>query len=205
MGAAVSLTVLLCIPASRNYVLCSVGRMIVFHQHLPSSADVIVVAIDVDGAGTLEAADLAHRGLASRVAVFNDPPSSVDREFLRRGLPYEDRGAVSVRQLKMLGVKNVTVIPRGTTGSNQEGEILPEWCEEQHYHSVVLVTSGDHSRRLGRIMRRAARGHDITITLDISPYADFRLDSWWKTRTSIREFSFELQKLVLDVIRHPFS
>jgi hypothetical protein len=60
MGAAVSLTVLLCIPASRHYVLCSVGRMIVFHQHPPPSADVIVVAIDVDGAGTLEAADFGE-------------------------------------------------------------------------------------------------------------------------------------------------
>jgi hypothetical protein len=78
----------LSVPLSRAYVLRLIGRLIFVQQPLPVSADVIVVAIDVDGAGTLEAADLVHRRLASRVAVFNDPPSAVDREFLRRGLPY---------------------------------------------------------------------------------------------------------------------
>lgn len=190
---------------SRDYLLRSIGRLIVLQQPLPTSADIIVVAIDVDGAGTLEAADLVHRGLSTRVAVFNDPPTAVDREFLRRGLPYHDWGAISTRQLQMLGVQNVVLIPRSASGSQQEGEILPQWCEEQHYHSVVLVTSGDHSRRLARIMRRSLRTRQINVIIDISPYADFNLDSWWKTRAGVREGIFELQKLMLDVLRHPLG
>ena len=183
----------------------SIGRLIAIQQPLPKSADIIVVAIDADGAGTLEAANLVHRGVSSRVAVFTDPPTAVDREFLRRGLPYHDQGAISIHQLQMLGVDNVVLIPRGASGSQQEGEILPQWCDEQHYHSVVLVTSGDHSRRLSRIMRRSLRGHQTTVTIDSSPYADFNLDSWWETRAGVREGIFELQKLIFDVIRHPMS
>jgi hypothetical protein len=190
---------------SRNYALRSIGRLIAIQQPLPKSADIIVVAIDADGAGTLEAANLVHRGVSSRVAVFTDPPTAVDREFLRRGLPYHDQGAISIHQLQMLGVDNVVLIPRGASGSQQEGEILPQWCDEQHYHSVVLVTSGDHSRRLSRIMRRSLRGHQTTVTIDSSPYADFNLDSWWETRAGVREGIFELQKLIFDVIRHPMS
>jgi hypothetical protein len=58
--------------------------------------DTIVVAVDADGAGILEAADLVHQGIASRVAVFADPPDATDREFLRRGVRYHDEAAFSV-------------------------------------------------------------------------------------------------------------
>jgi hypothetical protein len=148
---------------------------------------------------------LVHQGIATKVAVFNDPPTSVDREFLRRGLPYEDRGAVSSRQLYSLGIENVEQIPRSTTGSEQEGNILPTWCEEQGYHSVVLVTSSDHSRRMSRILRRSLRGHRITVSVKPSRYSEFDPDDWWRTREGARTGVFELEKLILDVVRHPFS
>ena len=174
-------------------------------QQPVATADIIVVAIDADGAGALEAADLVHHGVSTQVAVFDDPPSSVDREFLRRGLPYEDRAAISTRQLHSLGVQNVEQIPRNTSGSEQEGDILPTWCEKQGYHSVVLVTSSDHSRRLSRILRRSLRGHQISITVQNSPYSVFNPDAWWNTRAGVRDGIFELEKLLLDVVRHPFS
>jgi hypothetical protein len=180
------------------------GRLIVIRQSV-ARADIIVVAIDADGAGTLEAADLFHHGVSTQVAVFDDPPSSVDREFLRRGLSYEDRGAISTRQLHSLGVQNVEQIPRKSSGSEQEGDILPTWCEKQGYHSAVLVTSSDHSRRLNRILRRSLRGRQINITVQDSPYSEFNPDDWWKTHEGIRTGVVELEKLLLDVVRHPFS
>jgi hypothetical protein len=206
----ISATLLLCIlavcvPVSRRYILRSAGRLIVADQPLVRSADIIVVAIDADGEGTLEAADLVHRGVSNRVAVFDDPPTSVDREFLRRGLPYEDRAAISTRQLRSLGVENVDQIPRSTSGSQQEGEILPGWCDTFGYHSVVLVTSSDHSRRLSRILRRSLRTHQIRITIHSSPYSEFSPDTWWKSRGGVRAGIIELEKLLVDVIGHPFS
>jgi len=193
-----------CVPGSRRYILRSAGRLIVADQPSVESADIIVVAIDADGAGTLEVADLVHRGVSDRVAVFDDPPSSVDREFIRRGLPYEDRAAISTRQLQSLGIRNIEQIPRGVSGSEQEGEILPCWCDRHGYHSVVLVTLSDHSRRLNRILRRSLRDHQINITVQSSLYSEFNPDTWWKTRGGVRDGIVEGEKLLLDVIRHPF-
>jgi len=168
-------------------------------------ADIIVVAIDADGAGALEAADLVHRGVSAKVAVFGDPPSEVDREFLRRGVPYEDRAAVTTRELHSLGVQNIEQIPRKTSGSEQEGDILPIWSEQHGYRTVILVTSSDHSRRLNRIIRRSLHGCQIRVIVQNSPYSEFDPDSWWRNREGVRKGVVELQKLVLDILRHPFS
>lgn len=192
-------------PVSRTHVLRFVGHLLVTNQRSLAPVDIVVVAIDADGAGTLEAADLVHQGVSTRVAVFSDPPSPIDREFLRRGLPYEDRAAISTLQLQMLGVHNIEQIRRSTSGSEQEGEILPAWCDKEGYHSVVLITSADHSRRLSRIFRRSLRNHQLMVSIESSPYSQFNPDTWWKSRAGVRNGIIEFEKLLLDIIRHPFS
>ncbi|MFP5228688.1 MAG: hypothetical protein ACLGXA_13785 [Acidobacteriota bacterium] len=193
------------LPVTRNAALRAAARLLVTPQRSVHSADVIVVAIDAQGAGTLEAADLVHEGIASRVAVFDDPPTASDREFIRRGLPYDDRAAISVTQLHLLGVPNVERVPRYTSGSEQEGLLLPGWCIQRGYRSLVLVTSTDHSRRLARIMRRATRDRGITVVVLASRYSNFDPDRWWTTRYGARTEIIEFEKLLLDVVRHPFS
>ena len=112
--AALALVVLaiLAIRPLRVAVLRAAGWALVVKDEPVVPADVIVISIDSDGAGALEAADLVHSGVAKRVAVFQDPPSGEDFEFIRRGLPYEDAGARQIHQLKMLGVTDVTQISR---------------------------------------------------------------------------------------------
>ena len=73
-------------------ILRAAGWALVVNEPI-EPADIIVVATDAGSAGVLEAADLVHSGVAMRVAVFADPPDVIDREFIRRGIAYEDRAA----------------------------------------------------------------------------------------------------------------
>ncbi len=75
----------------REPVLRAAGWALVVNEPI-APADIIVLSIDSGGAGALEAADLVQSGISKRVAVFHDPPSGEDYEFIRRGLPYEDEG-----------------------------------------------------------------------------------------------------------------
>jgi len=201
---AVIVAVALAVPASRVALLRAAGRALVSEDPL-EPVDAIVVAVDADGAGVLEAADLVHQGISTRVAVFEDPPDATDRELLRRGAQYHDQAAESIKQLKSLGIDSVEVIPRGVGGTSDEGAILPSWCSTKGYRALILVSTTDHSRRTRRILHRASEASGLKILVRASPYSDFDYDDWWASRSGIRIELIESQKLLFDVVRHPFS
>jgi hypothetical protein len=192
------------VPPTRESLLRAAGWVLLVNEPV-QLADIIVVATDADGPGVLEAADLVRHGIATRVAVFADPPGRVDREFIRRGVPYEDEAARLTRQLRSLGVTAIEQIPRADAGTQGEGDVLPGWCDQHQFRSVVVVTTADHSRRLRRVLRRAMRGHPTRVTVRPTPYSEFDPDRWWESRGGIRTEIIELQKLLLDIARHPLS
>ena len=192
------------IPTLRRPILRAAGWALVVDDPIGPS-DVIVVAVDAEGAGVLEAADLVHAGIATGVGIYADPVSPADHEFIRRGILYEDTAARSARQLRSLGVTTVEHIPGTVTGTEAEGRILLEWCARRQYRSVVVVSNTDHSRRLRRVFRRATRGHGLNVSVRSARYSTFDPDRWWETRGGIRTEIVEFQKLLLDVARHPIS
>jgi len=192
------------VPAVRRSILRSAGWALVVNERV-EPADVIVVAVDADGAGVLEAVDLVHSGVATRVAVFADLQDALDREFIRRGIPYEDAAARSVRYLRALGVDTVDRIPRYIGGAGDEGPVLADWCAQHRFRSVVVVSTSDHSRRLHRVLHRSMKGHQTRVTICTARYSEFDPDRWWKTRGGIRTEVEELEKLLFDFVRHPIS
>ncbi len=187
----------------RDPILRSAGWALVVNEPI-ASADIIVLSLDSGGAGALEAADLVRSGISERVAVFMDPPDGVDHEFIRRGLPYEDAGARQVRELRELGVKDVVQISR-VDGTEDEGRVLPAWSDENHFRSMVVVATKDHSRRMRRVLDRVMKGHPTRVMVQPARYSIFDPNRWWETRDGVRTGIVELQKLLLDVVLHPTS
>jgi hypothetical protein len=189
----------------REPVLRAAGWALVINEPV-ASADIIVLSLDSGGAGSLEAADLVQSGISKRVAVFMDPAGLEDREFIRRGLHYEDAGANQIRQLRSLGVTDVVRIPAIEGASTEgEGQALPAWCDEHQLQSVVFVANKDHSRRVRRVLDRVMKGHSTRVTVQSARYSNFDPDRWWETRRGISAEIVGLQKLLLDVVLHPMS
>src|SRR5262252_1840730 len=130
------------VPFVKEPVLRTAGWALVVNEPV-APADIIVVSLDSGGAGALEAADLVQSGIATRVAVFTDRPSGEDHEFIRRGIPYEDAGARQIRQLRWLGVTDIVQIPGADFGTNGEGQMLPPWCDQHQFRSLVFVAARD--------------------------------------------------------------
>ncbi len=192
------------VPTIREPMLRAAGRALVFDESV-EPADLVVIPVDAGGSGVLEAADLVRRGVAGRVAVFADPPDAVAREFDRRGVPYEDEAARAVRQLRLLGVRAIEPTPRAVEGTEDVGAVLPDWCAQRQFRSIVVVSTPDHSRRLHRVVRRAMRDRPTRVRIRVARHSGFDPDRWWETRAGVRTAIIEWQKLLLDVLRHPLS
>lgn len=192
------------IPGTRQALLRAAGRALVSQDSL-QRADVIVISVDADGAGVLAAADLVRAGVATRVALFPDPPDAIDREFTRRGVPYNNLAATSTIQLHALGINSVELIPWTVTGTTDEGEVLKLWCAQEHFRTLLFVSTTDHSRRSRRLLGRALRASGTQVVVRYSPYSEFDPDNWWLTRRGVRIQVVEFQKLLVDVLRHPTS
>ena len=192
------------VPAIRHSILRAAGCTLIVNDQF-ESAEIIVVSGESAGAGDLEASDLVHAGVATRVAVFTYERDAVVQEFTRRGVQYPDKTARYVAELKSLGIVDVEQIPTYITGTEDEGPALARWCDEQRVHSVVVVGTRDHSRRLRRVFRRSMKGHQATVAVCASRYSLFDPDRWWDSRGGIRTELIELEKLMLDIVRHPIS
>jgi hypothetical protein len=200
----VLLVVVLLGTAIRRPILRAIGWALVVNERV-EAADVIVLASDADFGGMLDATDLVNSGVATRVAVFADPPDTVDREFIRRGIPYEDAAARCVRLFRALGVDTVEQIPKNVPGTEDIGRVFPDWCDQQRFRSIVVVSTPDHSRRLSRVLHRSMKGHQTRVTVRSAHYSVFDPDRWWESHDGIRTEVEEFEKLLLDIVRHPFS
>lgn len=109
-------------------------------------ADIIVIAIDAGPAGVLEATDLVHGGFAMRVAVFAESADPLQQEFARRGIPPSNQVARSIRLLNALGVTATEQTSPTPNGTEEEAQILPRWCDQNGFRTIIFVSTPDHSR-----------------------------------------------------------
>ena len=189
--------------SARTTILTTLGHGLVVDERI-ETADVIVVASDTDGAGTLEAADLIHQGVASRVAIFSDPPDGIDAEFNRRGIPWKSG----------CPIHSGATIPwryrdrKDSSNSGRNRGRRPRACLTgaicTNVKSIVVVSSRDHSRRLSRVLRRAMKGHSTRVMNRAARYSQFDPDHWWESRGGVRTTIIEYQKLFLDLGTAPF-
>jgi hypothetical protein len=192
-----------CFPSVREQVLRAAGWALVLSEPA-APADIIVLSAESAGAGMLEAADLVQSGIATRVAVFADPPNGEDHEFIRRGLPYGDSAASQIR-LRGLDVTDVVQIPRTDVGSESEGQVLSPRRDQHQFRSIVFVAARDHSRRLRRVLDRVMKGHPTRVMVRSARCSRFDPDRWWETRDGVRTEIVELEKLLFEAILHPMS
>jgi uncharacterized SAM-binding protein YcdF (DUF218 family) len=190
------------VPAWRHSLLRTVGWTLVA-QDAPAKADIIVVSSDSLSAGMLEAADLVKAGFASRVAIFDRRDTVLQQELARRGAPRYDPKGFLIQVLRSQGVSDIVVLPE-VVGTVDEGRVLQQWCAANSVHSLLFISVTDHSRRTRRVLDRALGGHGVTVMVRYARWSQFDPDSWWQSRYGQRVQIMESEKLLVDILRHPF-
>jgi hypothetical protein len=191
------------VPVLRTSVLRAAGHALVA-EDAPAKADVIVISVDALSAGILEADDLVKAGYVTRVAIFARSQTPMQREFIRRGVQPLDLTAVSLRLLRSLGVTHIELIP-AVVGTVDEGKVLQHWCTANSIHSLMFISTPDHSRRTRRVLNRALDPQGVRVMVRYARFAEFNPDNWWLSRSGQRTEITESEKLLLDLLRYPFG
>jgi uncharacterized SAM-binding protein YcdF (DUF218 family) len=193
----------ICAIVFRGSLLRLAGSALVAEDPL-APADVVVVPQWAGTAGALEAVDLVKEGHAKRVAVLLAPSDAAQAELTRRGIHVESFQNWLMRVIAALGVP-VQNIPATANGTGAEGDLLHAWCRSNGIRSIIVVSSTDHSRRVRRVLRRTMTRQGIDVIVREARYSEFDPESWWMSRGGVRTEIVELEKLVLDLARHPFD
>ncbi|MBS0419105.1 MAG: hypothetical protein JSR66_15455 [Proteobacteria bacterium] len=201
-GVLLLLAAAAAVPSWRQGCLRSIGWLLVAQDEL-APVDLIVLSSDSLAAGALEAADLVKAGYAQRVAVFDRPQLPVQRELIRRGAPPYDPAAFLKLVLHSQGVSDIVDLP-SVSGTNDEGRVLRDWCSANSIHSVIFVSVRDHSRRTRRVLARTLGRENVRAIVRYTRWSEFDPDTWWHSRDGQRIEVQEGEKLLADILLHPF-
>lgn len=182
--------------------LRSLGSLLIVTDSV-QQANIAVMTSDAGLDGALELADLFADHTVPRVGVLAPDPTPADLEFTRRGIQLEDWAQI----LTKLGVpaSALVLIPAGEGGTTEGTAALAGWCFANGIHRVLVVTGSSHSRRVQRALRRSFQQRGPVVLVHTPRSDPFRPLDWWEDRTTLRLGLIELEKLLLDYLRHPLD
>ena len=150
----------------------------------------------------LEAVDLYNEGWAPRMLLMRQVADDGEVELRRRGVVYQREIDVQVDVLMRLGVPRSAIeILAEQDSTKDEADALRTVVVANHWSHVIVVTSKQHTRRAGLVMRRRlgeTGGHAI---MRASRYDRAEIDAWWQDRSTLRFTLFETQRLIAYWLR----
>jgi len=117
---------------------------------------------------TQRAAQLYREGRATRIVLTNDNQKSNWVSDEQRNITYQE---LAGRSLRRLGVPAAAIefLPEPVSSTYEETLLLRNYAEQHGYHSLLIVTSGYHSRRALWTLRQTFAKTNVAIGLDAVP------------------------------------
>lgn len=193
--------VLLVVGAARATILTSLGRAMTTSDPL-APADFAVLTPESGEGGEIEVSDLFHDHIVTRAVVLLPHPTIAAAELERRGARIHD-GPLDV--LVQLGVPQnaIVAVSAGEGGTTESTKALSAWCRGRGADRIIVIVSPTHARRYRRALARVWQGPGPLPAIRTTRFDEFRAETWWWTRGTLRNGLGELQKLLLDYVSHP--
>lgn len=145
---------------------------------------------------TARAAELYREGRAPVVLLTNDGQLSGWSNESQNNPTFAERAR---RELVRGGVPNesIEVLPRRVGSTHDEALLLKEYVDEHHLRSLLVVTSGYHSRRALWTFRRAFEGSGVAVGVaEVEPGLQTPTPgTWWFSPRGWRAVAGEYVKM----------
>lgn len=171
----------------------------------PARADALVV---LGGASTYReraeyAAHLFAGGFAPKVLLTDDGQRGGWSQAQQRN-PFFVERAAALLEAQGVPAERIETLPRQTASTYEEAVALREYAEARGLASLLVVTSGYHSRRALWALGRAFRGSSVRVVLAaVPPGAQTPARAfWWLSPNGWRTVALEYPKLVYYCLRY---
>jgi len=151
-------------------------------------ADVIHVLAGSRMDRQLEGALLYQEGYAPLILLTAEGTDSGESYLMARGVPPESGAAFARRQLLQFGIPASAFLmpPDIHDNTAQEAATLRRLAIAHEWKTVILVTSGYHTRRAGYAVERALRGTGVRLIVRPTRFDDSQPERWWASRSDVR-------------------
>jgi uncharacterized SAM-binding protein YcdF (DUF218 family) len=181
------------------------ARGLVVSAPLAGGADAVAVLSggEVYRERAEHAARLFREGRAPRVVLTNDAEPAGWSHERGRTMLFVERAQEALTRAGVPAAA-IEVVPGGVTSTHDEAAALAEYARGRGWQTLLVVTSGYHSRRARWTLRRAARERGLTVGLEPassgagspSPWG------WWASARGWRMVAGEYAKLVYYRLRY---
>lgn len=179
-----------------GYGLSRLGAFLVVEDPL-RHADAIIVLGGTMYERQLEAVDLFKDGLAPRIYLFREIADYGERVLIQKDIPYLRAVDVQIDAMVKLGVPREAIsILNEAANTASEARFVRQLVEEQHFSTIIVVTSKQHTRRARLVLSRRLADLGTTIVMRGSRYDLTDADHWWRDRPTVRFTMFEAQRLL---------
>jgi len=177
------------------FLLRGLGSWLVVQDPL-AKADAIFVLGGTRFERPLEAVELYKAGWAPRIALMRQVSDYGEVHLMQQGIPYPREVDAQVDVMVRLGVAHSAItIFNEANSTAEEADTLYEAATANHWSSVIIVTSKQHTRRARLVMTRRTAPIGLTVVTRYSRYDQADTDRWWTNRSVLRFTLFETQRL----------
>ena len=177
------------------FALRGLGSWLVVQDPL-AKADAIFVLGGTRFERPLEAVELYKAGWAPRIALMRQVSDYGEVHLMQQGIPYPREVDAQVDVMVRLGVpQSAITIFNEANSTAEEADTLYEAATANHWSSVIIVTSKQHTRRARLVMTRRTAPIGLTVVTRYSRYDQADTDRWWTNRSVLRFTLFETQRL----------
>lgn len=136
----------------------------------------------------LEAGFLYKEGYAPLIVLTREDLDDAEQRLETLGVRVESGAEITQRYLTQLGIPASAFLipPKLHDNTAQEAATLRELVVAHHWRTVILVTSGYHTRRSGYAFERALRGTGVRLIVRPTRFDDSQPTRWWRSRAEIR-------------------
>jgi uncharacterized SAM-binding protein YcdF (DUF218 family) len=178
------------------FLLRGLGSWLVVEDPL-QKADAIFVLGGTRFERPLEAVDLYKAGWAPRIGLMRQVSDYGEVHLMELGIPYPREVDAQVDVLVRLGVpREAITIFNEANSTAEEADTLFEAATANHWSSVIIVTSKQHTRRARLVMTRRTAPLGLNVITRYSRYDQSNTDQWWTNRSTLRFTLFESQRLL---------